>query len=92
MESALISTLPAVDLELVGERLLRRLERDARGLELGHAHVHRHPPVGFEPRHDDAAQRAHPDLGLVGEPAVVHVAHEAARAVAALLHLARRRH
>ena len=32
--------------------------------------------------------RSHPDLGLVGQAAVVDVAHETARAVAALLHFA----
>ena len=78
----------AADLEFVGERAALGLKRNARRLELRHAHVHGDAAVGFEPRHDDAGQRADADFGLLGEPLFAHETHEAARAVAALLDLA----
>src|SRR3954447_26696999 len=51
-------------------------------------HVHGHLAVGFQARHDGPAERAHAQLALGGETLAVDELHEAARAVAALLHLA----
>ena len=62
-------------------------ERQPARIERGLAHVHFHPAVRHQPGRDDAATRQHADPVTVGQPLLVHEAHEAARAVAALLHL-----
>ena len=64
------------------------VKRHAGGFQHGSAHVHRHAAIGCEARGDDAAERLHADGVLVRQALVAHVAGEAARAVAALLHLA----
>jgi hypothetical protein len=56
--------------------------------EARRTHVHRDLAVGFEFRHDQSALRLDADLALVGEALLMDEAHEAARAVAALLDLA----
>jgi hypothetical protein len=50
-------------------------------------HVDADLAVGLQARRDAPAQGLHADFALVGEPALVHELHEAARAVAALLDL-----
>jgi hypothetical protein len=66
----------------------RRVERHAVGLEDRRAHVDGHAAVALDAGHDHARLRPDADLVLVGQPLVAHEAHEAARAVAALLDLA----
>jgi len=73
---------------LISERAAFRNKRNARRLELRHAHVDGDAAIGFELRHDHARLRADANLSLLREPVFAHEAHEAARAVAALLDLA----
>ena len=74
--------------EQIGRRTLFGGERNLRRLEARHAHVHRHLAVRLQARHDDAGSGFDANLGFRAQPLVVHEAHEAARAVAALLDLA----
>ena len=67
---------------------LRRVERQRSGFAPRHAHVHGDFAAILERRLDQSAQGLDPDAALVRQTLVVHVAYEAARAVAALLDLA----
>jgi hypothetical protein len=64
------------------------VEGHACRFEDGGAHVHGDAAVGAHARLDHAGQRLHADLGRLASALVRHEAGEAARAVAALLHLA----
>jgi hypothetical protein len=74
--------------ERVGRALLRGRERHLARIESRRAHVHGDLPGVLHARHDHAARGLDADLALRGEALVEHEAREAARAVAALLHLA----
>src|SRR6185369_104836 len=79
---------PQVEVALPARLERTRVKGHAHGLEDGRSHVHAHAAVGLQRGLDEAGERAHADRALAGETAVVHEAHEAACAVAALLDLA----
>jgi len=58
------------------------------GAKRGAAHVHRDLAIVEQARLDHAGRGFHADRGFVGEALLVYEAHEAARAVAALLDFA----
>ena len=76
------------DLQCLHDGVRVRCERHARRRQFGNPHINRHQPVVFELRRDDAAARLDADAALRAQALLVHEAHEAARAVAALLDFA----
>ena len=69
-------------------RQTRSIEGNLRQLEHRRAHVDAHTAVVGLGQLDHAALHLHAHRALVGQAALAHIAHEAARAVAAVLHLA----
>jgi hypothetical protein len=63
------------------------VERHAGQVEHRLVHVHRHPAVGLQVQLQAVVDGVDSDGGLGGQALVVHEAHEAARAVAAMLDL-----
>jgi hypothetical protein len=88
MDTAVIATAAPRDIQRLDEGVGIGLEGDARRFEHRHAHVDRDLTIVLRAQRDHATLRFDPDFPLVGQTLFDHEAHETARAIAALLHLA----
>jgi len=76
------------DLNIISKRTLICDKRYFCGLESRRPHVDRHHAIRLQARRDDAAGSFYPDFSFLREPTLMDKAYKAARAIAALFHLA----